>query len=113
MTPNQIAHVAHAANRALQAEQADPTIPVSDQWENLDDETRASAIDGVNAVLAGASAEESHANWVKFKEAHGWTLGPVKDGARKEHPLLVAYGDLPPSQQAKDHLFGAIVSALR
>lgn len=113
MSPAAIARVVHEANRAVQVEQADPTIPVGPHWDDLDLETRASALDGVHAVLAGATPEESHANWVRFKQAHGWTRGPVKDDTRKQHPLLVPYGDLPPAQRLKDALFGAIVARLR
>lgn len=112
LTPDQIAHVVHDANRALQIEQADPTIPVSARWEDLDAETKASAVDGVVAVHDGSSPEQMHDNWTRFKVAHGWTLGPVKDEATKRHPLLIPYADLPESQQVKDHLFVAIVRAL-
>ncbi len=108
----EIAHCVHEANRALQIEQADPTIPVSARWEDLDQETKDSAVDGVHAVQAGATPEQSHENWSQFKIAHGWTRGPVKDEVKKEHPLLVPYADLPESQQIKDSLFGAIVKAL-
>ncbi len=112
MHAKQIARVVHEANRALQIEQADPTIPVSPVWAELDEETRQSAIDGVHHVMGGADAESSHENWVAFKLEHGWTLGPVKDEALKQHPLLVPYAELPASQQVKDALFGAIVRAL-
>lgn len=112
MTPIQIARVVHEANRALQIEQADPTIPVSPPWDELDDETWDSAIDGVVSVIDGASPEESHANWVRFKREHGWKFGPVKDEAKKEHPLLVDYYDLPHRQKIKDHLFVSIVKVL-
>lgn len=112
LTTVQIAHVVHEANRALQIEQADPTIGVSASWEDLDDETKASAVDGVKAVQGGATPEESHANWFRFKTAHGWIWGPVKDEETKRHPLLVPYWDLPESQKLKDALFGAIVNTL-
>lgn len=112
MTPEQIARVVHEANRAVQVEQGDPSIPVSPHWDHLDAETRASAVDGVRGVLAGNTPEQSHEGWLQFKIAHGWTLGPVKDEAKKEHPLLVPYVDLPESQQVKDHLFVAIVTTL-
>lgn len=46
-----IARVCHEANRAMQINQADPTIPVSPSWDELDAETRASATDGVVAIL--------------------------------------------------------------
>jgi hypothetical protein len=111
-TPEQIARVVHEANRALQTVQADPTIPVSPSWDDLDAETRASAVDGVRGVASGGDARASHENWMRFKLAHGWTLGPVKDEAAKQHPLLVLYDDLPAAQQDKDHLFAAVVRAL-
>lgn len=112
MTPEQIAHVVHEANRSLQIEQADPTIPVSARWEDLDAETKASAVDGVLGVLGGNTPEESHDQWTHFKVSHGWTLGPVKDEAKKQHPLLIPYDQLPAAQKVKDSLFVAIVRTL-
>lgn len=112
MDSMKIARVVHEANRALQIEQADPTIPVSVSWDDLDEETRQSAINGVEAVKGGAGPEQSHENWCEFKLKHGWTLGPVKDEEKKEHPLLVSYAELPASQRIKDSLFGAIVQVL-
>ena len=115
LTAEQIAHVCHEANRALQIEQGDDTIPVSPLWEDLDDETRASAVEGVANILSGkvTSPEESHAEWVRFKEEHGWTRGPIKDENKKEHPLLVPYRYLPEDQRLKDALFFGIVAALK
>lgn len=112
LTAESIARVVHEANTALQVEQADPTIPVSPHWDDLDVETRESAIDGVRGVMAGNTPEESHTNWCRFKESKGWVLGPVKDEAKKEHPLLVPYAQLPESQKLKDALFVAIVVTL-
>jgi hypothetical protein len=108
-----IARVCHEANRALQQIQADPTIPVSPEWSDLDEETQHSAFDGVHFMLDGHTPRESHENWCRFKVLHGWVVGPVKDEARKEHPLLVDYDELPESQKIKDALFGAIVGALK
>jgi hypothetical protein len=54
----------------------------------------------------------SHENWLKDKEADGWKYGPVKDADKKEHPCMVPYDELPADQRLKDHIFGAIVSAL-
>lgn len=115
LTAEQIAHVCHNANRAMQKEQNDPSIPVSARWTDLDEETRQSAIQGVQNILDGkvTSPEESHAEWVRFKQEHGWTLGPAKSESKKEHPLLVPYRELPEEQRLKDALFFAIVNALK
>lgn len=108
----EIARVCHEANRALQTIQDDPTIPISPEWEQLDDETILSAIQGVAGIQGGNTPEQSHQNWMQFKLDHGWVRGPVKDEALKQHPLLVPYAELPAAQQLKDHLFSAIVKAL-
>ena len=115
MDATAIAQVCHEANRALQVVQQDPTIPVSVHWEELDEETKQSAIQGVQGILDGTvdSPEKSHENWMQFKLDNGWTYGPVKDEEKKEHPLLIPYDELPESQRVKDDLFGAIVDALR
>lgn len=115
MSAEQIAQVCHAANRAVQEIQQDPTISTSPIWPVLDAETKASAIDGVEAILSGrvTSPEESHANWRLFKEQHGWNYGPIKDEGAKTHPLLVPYSELPEPQRVKDALFWGIIQALR
>lgn len=115
MNPNSIAIIVHEANRALQVEQADPTIPVSPSWQALDDHTKASAIQGVRAIIEGTvtSPEQSHDNWMQFKVNDGWVWGPVKDVGKKEHPLLVPYYDLPESQKIKGDLFSGIVNILK
>lgn len=114
MDAKKIAQVCHEANRALQTVDPDVTIPVSPPWDLEKGETKESAIQGVQAILDNPdlTAEQSHEQWVEFKVSHGWTLGPVKDEAKKEHPLLVPYSELPEKQQVKDALFGAIVRAL-
>ncbi len=71
-----------------------------------------SAVEGVSGVLTGNTPAESHAGWCEFKYNHGWVYGPTKDETLKQHPCLVPYDELPPSQRLKDHLFVAIVRAL-
>lgn len=112
MKPEQIARVVHEANRAVQIEQADPTIPVSAPWDETDPETQRSAVEGVIGVQQGNTPAESHEGWMRFKLDNGWTPGPVKDEATKQHPLLVPYDELPTSQRLKDAVFVNIVRAL-
>lgn len=110
MTIEQIAEVCHEANRALQRLNGEV---VNFPWESTSESLRASAIEGVRAAIDGATPRELHEKWVDHKSAEGWTYGPVKDFAKKEHPCFLPYDELPESQQIKDRLFLAIVGALR
>lgn len=109
MKAEDIARVCHEANRQLQAILGEDTSPT---WYFLDDETKLSAIDGVKNAQSGATPQESHENWLRFKEEHGWTYGEEKDGVAKTHPCMVPYDQLPEEQKAKDELFTSIVRAL-
>ena len=40
--------------------------------------------------------------WAKGRMDAGWTNGPVRDDAKKQHPCLVPYGELPESEKAYD-----------
>ena len=106
-----IATVCHDANRALCITQGDDSQVV---WTKASSWQRKSAIVGVRFTLENPTAtpEEIHESWISQKVKDGWTLGPIKDGAKKTHPCLVPYNQLPESQQKKDHLFRAIVLAL-
>ena len=60
-----------------------------------------------------APPSASHESWLAVKEADGWKYGEVKDPENKEHPCFVPYEQLPEEQKAKDHLFKAVVEALK
>jgi hypothetical protein len=112
MDVEQIARVCHEANRAYQRELRDPAIPVAPPWDECTHEFRLGVQDGVRVVLAGATPEEGHENWCRFKREHGWVYGARKDEDLKTHPCLVAYADLPEADRRKDHLFHGIIRAL-
>jgi hypothetical protein len=107
-----IAKVCHQTNKAY-CEMLGDNSQVD--WEQAPQWQRDSAVDGVRFNLENpdAPASLSHDNWLEEKKRDGWKYGPVKDEEKKEHPCYVAYGDLPVDQQAKDHLFKAIVAVLR
>ncbi len=49
-----------------------------------------------------STPEQNHENWMKFRLADGWKLGPVKDEDKKEHPDLIPYDELPEVEKMKD-----------
>ena len=105
-----IAMVCHETNRAYCASIGDTSqVPWGDapEWQRL------SAVEGVQHALDGdVTPEESHANWMRSKEADGWVEGPTKDEVAKTHPCMVPYAELPIAQRRKDYLFIAVVRAL-
>jgi RyR domain len=107
-----IASVVHDSNRRLQIIQGDPRP--SPPWDEAPDYQVREAIAGVEEVLAdpGLTAERNHELWCERMAADGWTYGETKDEARKTHPCLVPFDELPADQQQKDYLFVAIVRAL-
>lgn len=111
MNITEIAAVCHAANQMLCNALGDHSQP---SWFEAPAWQRDSAIVGVKFNLANpdAPASASHDSWLAQKEADGWKYGAVKNPDAKEHPCFVPYEQLPPEQQAKDHLFKAVVAAL-
>ena len=47
-------------------------------------------------------AENVHDLWARQRIADGWTHGPARDDAQKQHPCLVPYADLPESEKVYD-----------
>jgi hypothetical protein len=113
MTESEIEDVAaacHEINRAYCRLIGDNT-QVS--WKNAPEWQRTSAINGVKFHLANPNSQpsDSHESWSKEKVADGWSFGPVKDPAKKQHPCLVPFSNLPLHQQMKDFIFLSTVRA--
>ena len=107
-----IARVCHEANRAYCmtiGDHSQPTWDMAPAWQ------KSSAVSGVEAALANPdkTPEDSHNGWLADKKKAGWKYGPTKAPEKLEHPCMVPYEQLPPEQTAKDHLFLAVVNALR
>lgn len=99
-----IARCCYEANKAWNDAHGEDTL----SWED----SRLSTMAGVQGVLEGRSAEESHMAWCEWKRARGWTWGPVKKVEDKTHPCLVPYAELPEYQKTKDRLYLAVIHAL-
>ena len=111
MNRNDIARVCHEVNKAYCEALGDFSQP---SWGDAPAWQQASAAMGVNLHLYGdAGPEASHESWMAQKVAEGWVYGPIKDPERKQHPCMVPFDKLPPSQQAKDFIFRGVVHALR
>ena len=63
------------------------------------------------APLIEALAVNVHDTWAKGRMDAGWTYGPVRDDAKKQHPCLVPYDELPDSEKAYDR--DTAISALK
>ena len=111
MNVRQIAAVCHEANRELCNALGDGS---QKSWVEAEEWQRTSAINGVQFCLdnPNAAASANHNAWLKEKKEAGWVYGEVKDAEKKTHPCMVTYKKLPAEQQAKDHLFKAVVGAL-
>lgn len=106
-----IARICHQANRALCVAAGEPE---PSDWDYVTEAQRESARAGVifRMTHPNASPEAQHLQWMAHKAAAGWVYGSFKDETAKRHPCMVPFGELPPMQQAKDHLFAAICAAM-
>lgn len=52
--------------------------------------------------LGEMMARNTHEVWAAGRIADGWRWGPVRDDAKKEHPCLVPYDDLPEEERDYD-----------
>ena len=53
-------------------------------------------------ALTERLSENAHDLWAAERLAQGWTLGPQRDDAKKLHPCLVPYAELPESEKEFD-----------
>ncbi len=47
-------------------------------------------------------AKNTHEVWAAQRIKDGWTYGPQRDDAKKHHPCLIPYEDLPESEKEYD-----------
>ena len=100
----QVAKACHDANRAYCKSIGDDSVPT---WGKARAELKESVINGVENVIENpdVTPEQSHENWLKKKQADGWTYGEQKDVDKKTHPCFRTYAELPEEQRKKDDIF--------
>ena len=67
--------------------------PIDTSDMQLDEEIRA---------LSELLAKNTHEVWASTRIRDGWTLGEARDDAKKQHPCLVPYEELPESEREYD-----------
>jgi len=62
-----------------------------------------------------AMAQAEHEGWMAQRLSQGWTWGAERDDARKLHPSMIPYTDLPEEEKEKDRsnirLYPALIAA--
>jgi ryanodine receptor 2 len=53
-------------------------------------------------ALTERLARHAHDVWARLRLEQGWRWGPTRDDARREHPALVPYEDLPETEKQAD-----------
>ena len=59
------------------------------------------------STLIERLAENNHDIWAQQRMRDGWTYGPQRDDAKKQHPDLVPYDQLPESEKEYDRKMAA------
>lgn len=103
-----VARMAHEMLRAWCELNADHALK---RWEDAPAWQHESTIDAVRFFSDHPGADDGamHAAWLDQKLRAGWTVGPVKDAQRKQHPCMVPFDQLPADQQFKDRLLRLVI----
>lgn len=106
------ARLSHECNRAYCESIGDLSQP---EWKDAPEWQKESARSGIRFLQENpeTTPEQSHQSWLQQKVSDGWVYGPVKDPAKKEHPCLVCYKELPDEQKVKDGIFIQSFNAAR
>ena len=75
----------------------------------FDDEQRKRRIAAMQECAAKSTTDaERHESWMKMHIEAGWIYGPEFDPAKKEHPNLRPWDDLPASTRSKARIFDIV-----
>lgn len=112
MSELEIAQACYACNREYCRSLNDYSLPL---WKDTELTIKQGYKSAVLFHLSHplATPKESHDLWMKSKTDAGWTFGPEKDTAKKQHPNILDYSLLTDEQKIKDIIFKSIVHALK
>lgn len=81
------------------------------EWEALKDADKERVISRVAYCILYPNAKPSafHDSWMMKMLIDGWVFGKTYNAESKTHPQLKPFHHLPTEQQAKDHIFRAVV----
>jgi hypothetical protein len=69
-------------------------------------------IDAMRECAARSTTDvERHDSWVKMHEDSGWVWGPEFDSAKKVHPNLLPWDELPAAVKSKARIFDIVAKA--
>ena len=106
-----ITAIARAVHESIRAYQVALGEQASPPWEQAGEMQQWSR-DAVEFALSHPTPGAQHEEWISAKRRDGWTCGPTKDAAKKTHPSLVPFDQLPESEKNKDAILVAVVQAL-
>ena len=109
LNPEQIAKIAYAAVAKYMEITEAAALPA---WEVLSQDYRNGLIEDAAAGRGATSHRDYHEAWRKQQEADGWKFGAERDEAKKTHPFVCPYDELPDSVRHKAALCDAIRLAL-
>lgn len=74
-------------------------------------DTNGIILDSELMQLVESMAKNVHEVWAHGRKSQGWIYGPVRDDAKKHHPCLVPYEELPETE--KDYDRNTAISTLK
>ncbi|WP_233205179.1 RyR domain-containing protein [Alkalicaulis satelles] len=96
--------------RAYRAALGEDELPPWDEAEPWQVESTLAAV-RFRMAHPDAPPGVQHEQWMEEKRASGWRHGAVRDNARKMHPMMMPFNDLPDTEKRKDVLIQKVVDA--
>ena len=104
MKVKQLATLCHQAIREFKINVMNEDM---NDWNTCEQWRRDDTIQSVKMILRydHPTYDLLHNHWLEMKRVNGWVYGKETDRPNKIHNCMVSFDELPPEEQAKDHLF--------